>query len=47
MPPMAICSTAVASSVADGTFMLPVPRRIDAKVLVSQTPTAPENSTVE
>ena len=47
VPPMTICSAAVTSSVADGSFMLPVPRRIEAKVLVSQTPTEPENSTLE
>ena len=35
-PPSTICSTDAASSVSEGTRMLPVPRTMEAKVLSSQ-----------
>jgi hypothetical protein len=44
-PLNAICSPAVATKITDGVFMLPVPRKTEASVLINQTKTAPENKT--
>ena len=44
-PPKTICKTAVATSANEGARMSPVPRTMEARVLSSQTSTAPANST--
>ena len=41
MPPRMIWQTAEDSIISDGSFMLPVPRRMPAMVFISQGSTAP------
>ena len=41
MPPRMIWQTAELSTISDGSFMLPVPRRIAASVFISHGTTAP------
>ena len=41
MPPRMIWQTAEERIISDGSFMLPVPRRMPANVFISQGSTAP------
>ncbi len=41
MPPRMIWQTAELSTISEGSFMLPVPRRIAANVFISHGTTAP------
>jgi hypothetical protein len=44
---MTTCATDTSRKVADGTSMFPAPRSTEAKVFISQTPSEPQNATLE
>ena len=44
---MSTCASDTSKKVAEGTRMLPAPRSTEAKVFISQTPSEPQNATLE